>query len=1063
MTRLYLLLLSLLAASPVFSQWQQIPGAEGAFTTSLEKVGTQLWCGTFGGLYISNDNGKNWVISDIVPRHYAVVAVELLDSQLYIVAGPLKSWNDNRTDRAFLYKSSDMGQTWKTTPMTELDFTVSPIDIELTKTGNTLLFRMQHYAIMRSEDNGENWSQVIAPIAQKFADFDADRILVANYTSVYLSLDHGVTWSLIRTSALVNSIGIFDAQISLGLAEGGFISADFGQTWLDSSIPGNYQPNYLAYAVSENGVLYAPGVYSTMVSYDNGNTWEILVPAHYPYSLGLNYNFPIYGSPELLDGILSYPSYNGIYQRQIADTVWHLSTNGFRASRINILYASSEKDITAHFQAFGVLNHTVNGGMDWLNFGLFGGASDIEHLNDTTYLMGTNGLNTISNGMSSFTGYINDSFGSGAFGVSLDDDKIYAFDPTNLHVSSDRGHTWQPLAVPSELFVNLQDFIARNGILLGVDDSGQVHRSQDGGNTWSIVLTGVQYYILNPYTKFDFFHFINDKFYLIGKNGTWVSTDGGLAWSPVPTTGLPLAANGNVMRILSITGEGSKLYGAVWGHGIFVSHDEGQTWEPFSEGLMNLNVTYCQKAGDMLFVSTTNGGFWQRNIAAETSRLGIVYEDQNNNGIRDSGEPPLPNILVRSSAPNAYTTTSSIGNYSFFGDALGDTLTVMPPTDYATVNPPHYVVQDEHAVGKDFGIYFTPNSNDLRLDMAWLGQMQPTQNNQLQITISNVGTTPQAPIMALKLPSEVLFSGASIEPSLIIGNKITWSLPELQPAEKASFTVTILVGAEAQVGEQLATTGKVTPIDVDLTPLDNEMTLLEQVSEAQFGTSKTVTPEGPFTPEAVAQGLPLTYTIRFQNNDSLAVAHVFVRDSLSEKLDISTLKMLSYSHPCTWSVLEGGVLEVVFNGIALPSAMDDELASKGFVQFSIQPVTGLMAGEQVHNTALVLFNFSNTTRTNTATVTVEEEVSATDSPAQQALALSPNPNNGLFRVSIPFSTAGSGLLEMTDHTGRTVRSFNWNMTNQPLSVDATGLPAGTYFLRVKSARNIFIGKVVIVN
>lgn len=119
----------------------------------------------------------------------------------------------------------------------------------------------------------------------------------------------------------------------------------------------------------------------------------------------------------------------------------------------------------------------------------------------------------------------------------------------------------------------------------------------------------------------------------------------------------------------------------------------------------------------------------QRNLNADfgyapagTGSIGSrVFEDLNNNGISDSGEPGIPNTTVRLLTPNgvqiASTTTSGAGIYAFNNLALGLTYSVVcdlaGPTAYFATDPfsittsnPRTVTNLAGSVSNiDFGFY----------------------------------------------------------------------------------------------------------------------------------------------------------------------------------------------------------------------------------------------------------------------------------------------------------------------------------------------------------------------
>src|SRR5574339_350502 len=42
------------------AQWQQLPGPEGGWVNCMERASFGILCGTYGGVYISSNEGASW-------------------------------------------------------------------------------------------------------------------------------------------------------------------------------------------------------------------------------------------------------------------------------------------------------------------------------------------------------------------------------------------------------------------------------------------------------------------------------------------------------------------------------------------------------------------------------------------------------------------------------------------------------------------------------------------------------------------------------------------------------------------------------------------------------------------------------------------------------------------------------------------------------------------------------------------------------------------------------------------------------------------------------------------
>ncbi len=135
---------------------------------------------------------------------------------------------------------------------------------------------------------------------------------------------------------------------------------------------------------------------------------------------------------------------------------------------------------------------------------------------------------------------------------------------------------------------------------------------------------------------------------------------------------------------------------------------------------------------------------------------------------------------------------------------------------------------------------------------------------------------------------------------------------------------------------------------------------------------KAVSPEGVTDQHYTPTGRALDYVVRFQNTGTDVAYRVVVVDTLSEHLDISTLRVGAVSHPYTVQVSGKGrpVLTFTFKDINLPDSTADEPRSHGRIQFSIRPKAGLPEKTRVENLADIFFDYNEPVRTNTTVNTL---------------------------------------------------------------------------------------------
>ncbi len=140
---------------------------------------------------------------------------------------------------------------------------------------------------------------------------------------------------------------------------------------------------------------------------------------------------------------------------------------------------------------------------------------------------------------------------------------------------------------------------------------------------------------------------------------------------------------------------------------------------------------------------------------------------------------------------------------------------------------------------------------------------------------------------------------------------------------------------------------------------------------------KTAIPQGLGDMHEIDKSWELDYTVQFQNTGNDTAFLVVLRDTLSEKLDLTTLRVHGGSHPFTWALNPERELVFTFENILLPDSTTNEPESHGFVNFSISPGTDLLPGDIIQNNAEIYFDFNDPIITNTVFHTIRKPIVAT--------------------------------------------------------------------------------------
>ncbi|MBK6545099.1 MAG: T9SS type A sorting domain-containing protein [Saprospiraceae bacterium] len=145
----------------------------------------------------------------------------------------------------------------------------------------------------------------------------------------------------------------------------------------------------------------------------------------------------------------------------------------------------------------------------------------------------------------------------------------------------------------------------------------------------------------------------------------------------------------------------------------------------------------------------------------------------------------------------------------------------------------------------------------------------------------------------------------------------------------------------------------------------------------------------------------IDYKIRFQNTGNDTAFRVVIVDTLSEWMDLRSLKILDASHPFSFSLINR-VLSFRFDPIYLPYKSIDEEKSNGYVNYSIQSKVNAPLKSKILNEASIYFDFNAPILTNTTIHTLAKDfiivsVEPAD-PENTIVNIYPNPGTDFITI-----------------------------------------------------------------
>jgi uncharacterized repeat protein (TIGR01451 family) len=468
----------------------------------------------------------------------------------------------------------------------------------------------------------------------------------------------------------------------------------------------------------------------------------------------------------------------------------------------------------------------------------------------------------------------------------------------------------------------------------------------------------------------------------------------------------------------------------------------------------------------------TNQGNFNFGFQSQSASIsGTVYQDNNGNGVHDSGEPVLPNKLVQIS--NWYWVyTNASGEYHVDVPVGALTITLgNVPNGYVITQPAMSPFQyslnpsvGQVFTGLDFGLYADPDLIDLSASIYNISTVTPGFPVMNHMSYCNNSAMAQSGTFTLYYDPQLAIASGSVfspAPASFDANahSATWNFSNLAPGACQYIYWNSPAPVSLSLGLPIVNAVVVTPIN-DANPTNNIDTTHQVVVGSWDPNDKHASPAGEGEEGFILPNTPLTYTIRFQNTGTAPAVNVVLVDTISTEFVLESFHMNGASHPYQ-VVLDNDTRTIrwTFNNIMLPDSTSDPLGSIGYVNFRLNPQANQADGTVLPNFCDIYFDFNEPIRTNTSINTINRSlgINSTDAPAVDVY---PNPSNGLtwFRIDTP--NGRNAKVEVLNVLGQTVSVFSAE-SGKTVSFDGSKLAPGLYVYRVSANGKTQTGKLVL--
>ncbi len=438
---------------------------------------------------------------------------------------------------------------------------------------------------------------------------------------------------------------------------------------------------------------------------------------------------------------------------------------------------------------------------------------------------------------------------------------------------------------------------------------------------------------------------------------------------------------------------------------------------------------------------------------------GRVVADLNANFIVDSADVFMSNQQVFQASPYQATFSSGGGFYQLILDTGMHMLKSVNRMYFNSCQPPFHQVLLNDQLPEDTGnvFYFTPEALvcDLSIDVTGLPFYRQGQPYSLWLDLSNSGTiSSEGALHVIFNGNEFDFDSASLAPTAIFSDSVLFSGFGLGPLSQTGLRLYFSAKSPFVLGDSGVFSVQFLPDSVCDFVLSNNMDSLVTYLNGSFDPNDKIADCQPvMNANYVDSAFTIPYTIRFQNTGNDTALKVILVDTLSPLLDVTSLSDFHASHPFELALVEGRILIVTFDPIALTDTATNYAESEGYFAFSIKPVLPAINGTAIVNRAAIYFDYNLPVITAPAIVAFASPVGLSEfsSSPSGSLIVFPNPAGDKVQVMStdrhPFKT-----VQVIELSGREVQS-NTGLSDFLITLDVSSFSPGVYLFRAITEDN----------
>ena len=481
-----------------------------------------------------------------------------------------------------------------------------------------------------------------------------------------------------------------------------------------------------------------------------------------------------------------------------------------------------------------------------------------------------------------------------------------------------------------------------------------------------------------------------------------------------------------------------------------------------------ITTNFANQAGIITISQTNLGVPGSGSISCSDLRLRLnAFLDLNNNGTKDTGESNFPLGQFQYEVNNDGVTHNLVapaGVYNLFETNTANSYDVGFTIDpQYTANYSASTSYSNVFTGSLYNFPVTVNApyTDLSITTIPMQSPRPGFIYENRIVYTNLGNqTVASGTIVFNKDANVSITSVSQTGTTPTATGFTYNFTNLLPFETRTFSVFMQVPTIPTVTNgQILTNSSSLNVTGDLI-LENNSSSVSQIIINSYDPNDKVESHGPrILHSSFTANDFLYYTIRFENEGTASAINIKVNDLLDSKLDETTLRMVSASHPYALE-RTGNALSWKFDNIQLPVSVANSTIGKGYISYKIKPKPNYAIGDIISNTASIYFDFNPAIITNTFTTEFVAALSVSQFEDVN-FVFYPNPADDFITISTKNTSESLTKASVYDVLGKQILTQNLSGNNSE-TINLSSLNAGYYFIEVTTANNLKVVKKLLI-